>query len=117
MATVITWNDVSAIAPELATTVSSNAQTLILAAVGKQVGSGQWANLQVEGQLALAAHMGTLVKRAVGAVGPVISATVGPVTRTFALIAGAHGSLGSTSWGQEYERLLLLLPACRGLVI
>jgi hypothetical protein len=117
MATIITWNDVLAIAPSLATGVSSGAQTIILAAVGKQVGSGQWDTLQTEGQLALAAHMGILVKRSAGVVGPVISETVGPVTRTYALLSSALGSLGSTSWGMEYQRLMQLLPSCRGLVI
>jgi hypothetical protein len=116
MATIITWADVAAIAPELAS-VSVSAQTIVLAAVGKQVGSGQWGDLQTEGQLALAAHMGTLVKRSAGAVGPVIAQTVGPVTTQYAMLAGALGSLGSTAWGQEYQRLIMILPACRGLVI
>lgn len=116
MATIITWDDVEAIAPELAS-VAEAAQTIVLAAVGKQVGSGQWGDLQKEGQLALAAHMGTLVARSAGAVGPVVSRTVGPVSTTYSVIAGAVGSLGSTGWGQEYMRLILILPSCRGLVL
>jgi hypothetical protein len=116
MATIITWTDVVAIAPELSS-VAVAGQTLVLAAVGKQVGAGQWGDLQKEGQLALAAHMGTLIKRAAGAVGPVVSQTVGPVSRTYAVIASAASSLGSTSWGSEYQRLIMILPAVRGLVI
>lgn len=110
----IVWTDVTAAAPALSA-VSSTAQTQILAAVALQVGPNQWGALQTDGQLALARHLGAVALQPVSGAGPVISETVGPVSRSFANLAQTSAGLESTPWGREYARLRALLPTRFGL--
>jgi hypothetical protein len=120
----ITWTDVEALAPALST-VSAEAQALILAQVARQVGPNKWGALVDDGQLYLAAHLGSAVLSAASSgdggsvVGPVVSESVGPVSRTFAVLAAASSSSSAfaSTWGQEYVRLRKLLPTRFGLVI
>lgn len=115
------WDDVVALAPSLSA-ISAEAQALILAHVALQVGPVKWGALQDAGSIYLAAHLGTLALNAAGgstqAVGPVVSQTVGPVSRAFAVLTttAGGGSFDSTSYGQEYARLRALLPTRFGLL-
>jgi hypothetical protein len=105
----ITWSDVTALAPSLIA-VSVAGQAQILATVALQVDSSNWGDLTDAGQLALARHLGSLALRPASGAGPVISETVGPVSRTFANLTAIGASLDSTPWGSEYARLRALLP-------
>lgn len=113
---VISWTDVLAIAPTL--TIPTAAQTLILAQVTRQVGSVQWGDWQADGQLYLAAHLGTVALRGTGGVsGQVTSETVGQVSRTFSTTSlAAAGDTSTTSYGVEYARIRALLPTRFGLL-
>lgn len=107
--TSITWADVLLIAPELST-LSSGQQTAILAQVELQMGKGIWgANIDL-GAVWLAAHLGTLTKRA-GRAGPVTQEAVGQVSHSFGV--PLMSLLNATVYGQEFERLLLNQPAAR----
>ena len=118
----VSWDDVAALSPSLAA-VSAEAQALIIAMVDRQVGEAQWGDLFPDGQILLAAHLGALTLNTAGgssqAVGPVVSQTVGPVSRSFAVLttSGAAGSFDSTTWGQEYARLRRMLPVRVGTVL
>lgn len=115
-AMAITWTDVAAMATELAT-VPIAAQNEILDTVNA-LQSDVWGNSLRAGQLALARHLGTIGQRRNGMGGSVVSATLGSASVTYASSSGSNGdSLASTSWGQEYERLLMALPHARLLVI
>jgi hypothetical protein len=123
----VTWTDVVALAPSLVD-VPVEAQTLILAQVARQVGPVKWGAWVDDGRLYLAAHLGAMYLSADEAgggggsvVGPVQSETVGPVSRTFAILSSSAGSssaaFDATAWGQEYKRLRSLLVSTVGLVI
>lgn len=111
----ITWTDVTALAPSLST-ISVAGQNEILARVALEVGPGQWGALQTQGQLALARHLGVVSLRGTGAPGPLISETVGPLSRQFAAPILTASALSSTPWGAEYARLRALLPCRFGLL-
>lgn len=111
---MITWADVVEVVPGMIT-VPVGAQNLILSHVASVVTAGQWGSRATLGQTYLALHLGTIASPSGGAgqvVGPVVSETVGPVSRTFAVLAQASsdGNLGTTSWGAEYKSLRALLP-------
>lgn len=125
---MITWENVFALAPALED-VSAAGQAEILAKVEREVRPGPWGAAVDDGRLALARHLGVLALQAqssstggASTVGPVQSETVGPVSRSFAVLSGgSSGSSGTTfdatSWGQEYKRMLRLLPGRFGNVI
>ena len=113
----ITWADVTAIAPELSTSPLAT-QTAILAIVDLQVNALAWRTLVDVGKSYLAAHLATLAARgASGAAGAVTSEAVGQLSRGYASPIGIKGSLGLTSYGCEYARLLALLPQSIGFVV
>jgi hypothetical protein len=114
---MITWADVEAVAPELSTLPEAT-QLAILSFVGKQLSSEVWGDRLDLGLAYLAAHLGTISKR--GGTGPggvIASETVGPSSRSYAVAAAAPGALGSTLYGQEYQRLTQGLATCRGTVL
>lgn len=101
---MITWSDVTAIAPELAT-VAGGTQTAILADVATEVIVANWPSQEKADRASkyLAAHLATLSKRA-GAAGPIQSQAVGGVSVSYAVSAMA-AVLAATAYGQEYQRL------------
>lgn len=115
--TSITWADVILIAPDLSTLTVSQ-QNAILAQVELQMNT-VWGDKIDLGAVWLAAHIGTLIKRATagsggGASGPVTQETVGQVSRSYANVFSiALGSFSLTPFGMEYERLLMQLPGAR----
>lgn len=111
----VTWADVTALAASLST-VPIAGQTQILATVALQVSASQWGALQDAGQLALARHLGAVSQRPTSGAGPVLSETVGPISRTFANLSSSDAELQSTPWGAEYARLRRLLPCRFGLL-
>lgn len=124
---MITWDDVIAIAPAL-DTLTSEQQAAILTHVELRVSPAKWGKLVALGQTYLAAHLGMLLQRAGEAtggqtVGPVVSETVGPVSRTFSVLStfaaatSGDGAYTSTDWGQQYLELRNSLPTRFGLVI
>lgn len=125
---MITWDDVTAIADGLLEGETAS-QDAILGYVARLVPEGTWGDFVDIGRVMLAAHFGTLVTRASGggasssqSVGPVISETVGPVSRTFAVLTAASGtsftaSLDTTTWGREFVALRKSLPAVFGMVL
>lgn len=102
----ITWSDVEVIAPELST-LAISAQTAILARVDRQISDSVWGVFANDGRVYLAAHYGTLVGRGAGGVGPVISESLGPMSRSYGW-SGMYGALATTAYGLEYLRLLRL---------
>lgn len=112
----ITWTEVEALATELST-VPVAAQNEILNTVNA-LPADVWGSSLKAGQLALARHLGTISQRRNGMGGAITSATLGAASVTYATTSGAStDSIGSTSWGQEYDRLLMALPHARLLVI
>ena len=108
----ITWADVTAVAPELAT-ASAGTQTFILAAVAEQIDLEIWGTRANTGSAYLAAHLATLAK--MQGAGAAMSQRVGPLAEHRAMPkAGAFGSLGLTSYGVEYDRLLHTLESVLG---
>lgn len=127
---MITWDDVAALAPALAD-IEVESQDLIIAHVSRVLKAARWGDLIDVGQTYLAAHLGALVLRATGgaggsssqAVGPVVSETVGQVSRTYAVLTQSSGtggagdaSLASTDWGREFVALRDRLVTHCGLV-
>ena len=106
----ITCTDVTNMAPEL-TSVTAGTQTAILAQVALQVSDEAWGELADVGAAYLAAHLATVGKRK-GSAGGVASESVGSVSRSYATKSTAVG-LSSTAYGEEYERLVGLLPGVR----
>lgn len=112
---MIAWNDVVNIAPELLT-LPVGAQNAILAQVYEELNPEVWCSKLDLGAVWLAAHLATISKRG-GAGGPVMSQTVGQVSQSYATTMSALSLLGATAYGQEYERLILTLPAARLLLV
>lgn len=104
----ITWADVEAVAPELSTAALAT-QTAILAQVNSELSPSVWGTKVEIGRAWLAAHLGTLAGIEEGG-GVVQSETVGAVSRTFAVSSGDYSS---TAYGNEFQRLLMQLPAAR----
>lgn len=105
----ITWSNVTDIAPELST-VALATQTAILAQANTELSVAVWGTRIEIGRAWFAAHLATISGRR-GTGGQVTSETVGSVSRSFA--AGGSGGYSSSGYGQEFERLLLTLPAAR----
>jgi hypothetical protein len=111
---MISWGDVSAIAPELAT-LEARAQEMILGIVDAQVDASTWGELADIGRVYLAAHLATISRRA-GAGGPVTAEKLGPMAQSYGFSGGTVRSFDSTGYGMEYERLTRLLPRAIGVV-
>lgn len=109
----ITWADVVAAAPELAS-ASAGTQTFILTAVAEEVDPEVWGTRADRGKVYLAAHLGTLAK--MEGAGAASSQRVGPLGETRAIPKGGISSLslGLTSYGAEYERLCHTLESVVG---
>jgi hypothetical protein len=105
MAFSITWADVEAIAPELSA-VSTDTQTAILADVEAQLSEDYLGTKYDLACKYLCAHLGTIARRN-GSGGAVTSRTVGPVSEAYSVAAATStDGLNSTSYGQEYKRLI-----------
>jgi hypothetical protein len=109
---VIDWDDVTATAPELST-VPVEMQAAVLTAVAELVSDDAvWGSKLDVGRAYLAAHLATVARRRGGA-GPLQSETVGPVTRSFAVVAAATADYGATGYGTIFESILMTLPLAR----
>lgn len=106
----IIWNDVVDLAPELET-LSTAAQTRILAQVNTELSESAWGDRVDYGRIYLAAHLGTLQTRGASG-GQVVSESVGSVSRTYS-VNTLSTTYGATAYGTEFERLLMMLPAVR----
>lgn len=114
----ITWSDVTAHASDLSA-VAAGAQTDVLAYVNEMVDpaklGGETSSRYRLARIYLAAHLGTVsLKRGAAAAGPLISETVGEVTRMYGFSAAAAGDIASTGWGREYLALIRRTAASRG---
>lgn len=107
----ITWPDVVAIAPECAS-VEPASQTAILAMVDRQLDPDTWGSYFDDGSKYLAAHYATLARSR--GKGPVTAEAVGSVSRSYGDQTGLAGTLGTTSYGTEYFRLVRLTTAALG---
>ena len=111
----ITWTDVTNLASTL-TSVPVATQTAIIAQVDLEIASSKWGAFTDLAKKWLAAHLGTLWKRAsdsAGAAGPIVGESVGSVSRQFAAASLTLEALGATPFGQEYHRLLKSLLYAR----
>lgn len=107
---MITWTDVTNLAPELAT-VPSTVQTAILAQVALIVGETAWGAAFEQGAACLAAHFGALSLR-VGdeSPGPVTQETTEHVSKSYGFTREmTEAPYGSTVYGQRYQALLKTL--------
>lgn len=83
-----------------------------LGVAARQMNPDRWGNKLNDGQMFLAAHMmklGRIGSEAAptAARGPIVSETVGAVSRSYAVDAASmsSSSFGSTFYGQQYEAL------------
>lgn len=111
MALTLTWETVTALAPELAS-ISVDTQEVILAQVALEVSVGTWGS-QAKADTAacwLARHMGALRQRGMGS--PLVSSiSVGGVSKTYSTPTeggGGGAALSQTAYGAEYLRLVRL---------
>lgn len=113
----ISWTDVTNIAPELATVLTS-IQNDILADVDNEVDDGAWGIFADKGKKYLAAHLGTLTRPGtVGVSGPVASESLGPMARSYATSGVlSAGALSSTRYGAEYDRIRRIAIGFVGMV-
>lgn len=112
------WQDVINIAPGDAaafTALPVGSQTAFLAMATAVTAASSWGALQNQGIVYLAAHLAKLglLKGA----GAVTEEQVGQMSRTYATVQGLKGSLGLTSYGAEYARLIRLLPTAIGAIL
>lgn len=104
----ISWTDVTAVAPELAST-STTTQNMILALVERWVSSDSraWGSLADDGKRYLAAHLGTLVGNKSGAIS---SESLGPMSRSYSggggYPPGVIGSLALSNYGAQFKFFL-----------
>jgi hypothetical protein len=108
----ITWADVTAIAPELST-VANGSQTAILADVALLLNASALGSKFDMASKYLAAHLGTVASRPGGEGGPVVSDTVGPLSRSFAPPGFTDPYYASTPYGVEFQRIIRTIPALR----
>lgn len=114
----ITWSDVTAHASDL-TAVSAGAQTDALAYVNEMVDpdklGGETSSRYHLARIYLAAHFGTVsLKNGTPPAGPVTSESVGDISRSYGISAGAGEDIASTGWGREYLALVRRAAAARG---
>ena len=115
MAADITWEDVSAIATELAE-VDEEAQDIILAYANTALNEGAFKAAAYKlARILLAAHFATMTAASGGDVtaGPVLSETAGGLSRTYANMSsgGAAGGFSGSSYG---DQLTYLIRTSRG---
>jgi len=108
---VITWTDVSNIAPEFdASVIPVGTQTAILNIVQRQVDDDAWGEFADDGRAYLAAHLCAIR----GDEGLVTDERIGQMARSYAIPPGIMGSLALSTYGAEYRRLLniaIAIPA------
>jgi hypothetical protein len=109
----IVWNDVEAIAPQTSKALAST-RVAVLLIVDAQIKDANWGALADVARRYLAAHLATLAMR--GGNGAVTSESLGAMSRSYAGALGMTGSLAQTSYGQEYLRMVKLLPSALGVV-
>jgi hypothetical protein len=115
----ITWADVTAHASDL-TSLALGAQTDVLGYVNEAVDpdkfGGEAAHRYKLARIYLAAHLGTVsLKRGTPAGGPLISETVGEITRMYGFSSeAAPDAIASTGWGREYLALVRRTATSRG---
>lgn len=111
----VTWADVVALDPELAT-IPTATQTAILEAVKIMIHACPWGSKYDLAVKLLAAHFGKLwLLKAGGAGGPVLKEKVGQIERSYGNIFSTSGkALDQTMWGQWYQMLLNGLLGARG---
>lgn len=105
---MITWADVTAVAPELAT-VPVGVQTALLAMVGVMLPNPNALGTQYDAACTwLAAHLGTISQRKSGNIaGPISSESVGGVSRSYAVPAmDSVSDYSSTSYGQLLQVII-----------
>lgn len=123
----IVWTDVEAIAPELVGLVPVPTQTYFLAKVDREIDDTAWDDIADDGRRYLAAHLATRYvagasgASSAGAVGPIASETLGPMSRSYGTLGAMSGSsqtgdLTTTRYGLEYLRMINLLPSALGFV-
>ncbi len=110
----IAWYNVTALAPELATTIPAT-QTALLAYVNAKIDDDTWGDtLSADmGRAYYAAHLATLAKRRGS--GPITQEAVGQLSRSYGP-TGVPGALGMTSYGAMYELLARQTVAVLGIV-
>lgn len=114
----IAWQDVINIAPGDATAfgaIPTASQAALLAVAASQIDPCTWGDLADFGNAYLVAHLAKL--GLLRGAGPLTSEKVGDLARSYGTIQGVMGSLGITSYGAEYLRLLRLLPDSIGFVV
>jgi len=101
---------VVAVAAELAT-VPLATQTAVLTMVNRRLSPDVWGEEMDTGRVYLAAHLATVGLRK-GIAGSPQSMAAGPVSTSYA-ISMAVDNWATTSYGQEFDRLLKTLPLAR----
>lgn len=105
----IAWTDVVAFAATL-TSVNEEAQVDILAYVHDRVSVDEFGGEESPtlrlARIFFAAHLGSMPQQgSTGAVGPVVSESVGGLSRSYAQLNNASDSLSSTTYGQQFVEL------------
>ncbi|MBA3841183.1 MAG: DUF4054 domain-containing protein [Actinobacteria bacterium] len=109
----VSWSDVIAAAPELATVaLASQSDILGVANVRLAVGlfGGEADPMLRLARILYAAHLAAMIR--LGVSGPLIGESVGGMSRTYAAPFMGRGQLGMTSYGMAL--LALMPPATRG---
>lgn len=117
----ITWDDVTAIAPELAIegVVSETTQDAIVAHTLALLNETSWGDRYDMACAYYAAHVATVtVRGGNGAAGNVVSESIGDVSRTYAVFspAGSDPLLDTTPYGKHFRYLKKTLLSARMLV-
>lgn len=118
----ITWDQVEALDSNLSG-VSVEAQDSILAYVNSildvDVFDGASGPMTTLAEIYLAAHHGTIVVRGDERAGPVVSESVGGLSRTYAVFspAGSDPLLDTTPWGKAFRALVRQSAARGGMVL
>lgn len=115
---MITWADVVAIAPELAS-VGVTSQNAILADVALRLNAARWGTRYDMASKYMAAHLGTLTLRGGnGPSGNVVGESVGSVSRQYESSSpmGTDPLWDKTTYGRQYRQLLRELVDRIGLV-
>lgn len=110
-----TWQDVIDIAPGDAVAfgaMPTNTQNAFMAIATAQMNVAAWGQLYNAGFVYLCAHLAKL--GLLRGSGPITSETLDRMSRTYGTVQGIKGSLGLTSYGAEYLRLIRLLPSSIG---
>lgn len=112
----IDWTDVVEVGAELST-VPTATQNVILAMVDRQIDDAVWGDMADDGRRYLAAHMGAVYNSSPGAAGPLVSETLGPMSRSYGASSSSDDDeLATTKYGKMYLHMLRLLPTSLGLV-